>query len=326
MPSAIRHFVLAFLIAALIFGIVGAIALGWFGKAVREKEKNKITDSTQTEDEGGSGDEEQDPSDKPMLRGQSFSMLMILNDYQPDRYDYGIPDDYTGIVRPRLKQATSLVYLRYSRETAKLSAAVIPTDTKLMVDGVVMTAAEAYHYKDGSYLANRISSQLGIRINYYLDATYDEFVSLINGSYMNGITLSLPAEVKVTLRSGTTLTLKEGNQYLDGERALALLGEGVFADKADENKVRLDLSHAILEKLTTLENKRNPKALYEAVLAKIKTNLNENQLTSNTDMMFAYFDLEKETLTVPGAYDDKGYFVINTEEAMKLFRTGAVLE
>ena len=326
MPSAFRHFVLAFLIAALIFGIVGAMGRSWFGKAVREKEKNKITDSTQTEDEDGSGDEGQDSSDKPMLRGQSFSILMILNDYQPDRYDYGIPDNYTGIVRPRLKQATSLIYLRYSRETAKLTSAIIPTDTKLMVDGVAMTAAEAYHYKDGAYLANRISSQLGIRINYYLDATYDEFVSIINGSYMNGITLSLPTEVKVTLRSGTSLTLKAGNQYLDGERTLALLGEGVFEDKVHENKVRLEIAHAILEKLTTLENKRNPKALYDAVISRIKTNLTENQLSSNTDMMFAYFDLEQEILSVPGGYDDKGYYVINTEEAMKLFRPGTALE
>lgn len=326
MPSAIRHFVLAFLIAALIFGIVGAIGLNWFGKAVREKEKNQITDSTQTEDQDGSGDEQGSASGNPNLRGQSFSMLFILNDYQPDRYQYGVPDSYTGIVHPRLKRADSLVYLRYSRETAKLYAAIIPTDTMLMVDGVAMTAAEAYHYKDGSYLANRLSGLLGVRIHYYVDATYGEFVSFVNSRQMNGVTLDLPQEIKVTLRSGTPVTLKEGYQYLDGERALALLRAGTITDPAVHEKVHLDFVHALLEKLTTLENKQNPEAFYEAVLTKFKTNLNESQLSSNTDMMFAYFDLEKETLTVPGAYDDEGYFVINTEEAVKIFRTGAVLE
>ncbi len=326
MPSAIRHFVMAFLIAALIFGIVGAIGLSWFGKAVREKEKNKITDTTQTEDDDGAGDEQGSASGNPNLRGQSFSMLLILNDYQPDLYQYGILDNYTGIVHPRLKRAESLVYLRYSRETEKLYTAIIPTDTKLMVDGVAMTAAEAYHYKDGSYLTNRLSALLGVRIHYYVDATYGEFVSFVNSRQMNGVTLNLPQEFKVTLRSGTSVTLKEGYQYLDGERALALLRSGAITDPAVYEKVHLDFVHALLEKMTTLENKQNPDAFYQAVLAKFKTNLNDSQLSSNTDMMFAYFDLEKETLTVPGTYDDKGNFVVNTEEAMKLFRTGAVLE
>ena len=79
MPSAIRHFVLAFLIAALIFGVVGALGLGWFGKAVREKEKNHITDTTEDEKEDGTGEDQTGQEGRPSLRGQSFSMLLILN-------------------------------------------------------------------------------------------------------------------------------------------------------------------------------------------------------------------------------------------------------
>ena len=75
MPSAIRHFVIAFLIAALIFGIVGAVLLGWFGKAVREKEKSHVTDETKDALHNDDEDGNVDNLDHPALKGQSFSML-----------------------------------------------------------------------------------------------------------------------------------------------------------------------------------------------------------------------------------------------------------
>ncbi len=326
MPSAIRHFVVAFLIATLIFGIVGAMALGWFGKAVREKEKSHVTDDTKDETGSGEDDEGSVDSTTPALRGQSFSMLWILNDYQPDRYDYDMPDSYTGVTYPRLKKADTLIYLRFNRENATLYTSVIPVTALVSVDGVPMTLAEAYHYKDASYICDRISQLLGTRITYYCSATYGEFVSFVNGSTMNGVTMELPQDITVTLRSGTTVTLKEGNQYLDGERILALIKVGGISDSQLRNQLRVSIAHAILMKMTTLENKNNPEGFFTSVLAPLTTNLTADQIRANLDMMFSYFELKKEELTVPGKYDVEGNYIVNSEEAKGVFRIGAVLE
>ena len=325
LPSAIRHFVVAFLIAALIFGIVGALGLNWFGKAVREKEKSSVTDNTQNKNDTEQSDEQGNGNGNPLLRGQSFSMLLVLNDYQPG-VDYGYPEEYEGIVRPVLKQADSLVYLRFDRENAKLYTSVIPSETVITVDGVTMTVKEAYHYKDAAYLADRLSVLLGIRINYYCDATYDEFVSFVNGAEMGGVTLDLPKDIKITLRSGVSVTLKQGARYLDGEHALALLSSEGIADPQLRSEVRLAFVQTVLEKLTTLDNKMNPDRFYDAVLGKLKTNMTKENLSANTNMVFAYFDLTKENLTVPGVYDGEGNFIVDEEAAQAAFRVGAVLE
>ena len=189
-----------------------------------------------------------------------------------------------------------------------------------------MTLAEAYHYKGASYLCDKVSALLGTRINYYCDATYGEFVSFVNGSSMNGITQELPQSITVTLRSGSTVTLKEGKQYLDGERVLALIKNNGISDSKLRTELRVSFAYAILEKLTTLENKLNPEKFYTSVLAPLTTNMSVEQITANLDMIFSYFDLKKEELTVPGEYDVKGNFIVDTEETKKLFRMGAVLE
>lgn len=326
MPSAIRHFIIAFLIAVLIFGIAGAVLLGWFGQAVREKEKSHVTDNT-GEDFGSDSEEDDIGNDfRPTLRGQSFSMLLILNDYQPDRYEYGIPEDYDGIVSERLKKANSLVYLRFSRETATLYTAVIPTETLVTVEGVTMTLAEAYHFTGAQYLCDRVSSLLGTRIHYYCDATYDQFVSLIDGPSMNGVNFTVPEETQVSLRSGTKLTLQQGAQFMDGERLLALLYTGMHESHAWYTQVQAKLAHTLVEKMTTLDNKRNPENFYHSVLAKLNTNFTEDLVAANADMMFAYFELKKEELTLPGVYNKDGNFVIDKERTAEIFRTGATLD
>ena len=189
-----------------------------------------------------------------------------------------------------------------------------------------MTLAQAYHYSGAEYLCDRVSSMLGTRINYYCDATYDEFVSLVDGPSVNGVNFQVPEDMQVSLRSGTPLTLKAGSQFMDGERLLALLSYG------QENKcewlkdVQAELSHILLEELTTLENKRNPRAFYHTVLTKVSTNFTEDLVAANADMMFAYFDLKQQELALPGAYDTKGNFIVDKERANEIFRTGIVLE
>lgn len=324
MPSAIRHFIIAFLIAALIFSILGAIGLSFMGKAVREKEKSHV-DDTQLDDSPDHSDDEGQGSVGPSLKGQSFSLLLILNDYQPDRYEYGYPDNYSGIVYPRLKQATALVYLRFNRENATLYSAVIPPESLVMVEGVEMTLAEAYHHKGAAFVCDRVSTLIGTRIGYYVSAGYNEFVSFINSPKVNGITMTLGEEMDLNLRSGSTVHLQTGSQYLDGERSLALLTAS-SVKKTALYELQRSFAYALLEKLTTLQHKQDPDGFFASVLARFDTNLTAAYVASNTEMMFSYFDLTKNELTVPGNYTTKGDFVVNREETAKLFRVGAVLE
>ena len=326
MPSAIRHFVIAFLIATLIFGILGAILLGWFGKAVRENEKSHVTDNTGIDLDSDLEEGETGNTQHTTLRGQSFSMLLILNDYQPDRYEYGVPDNYSGIVTPRYKQAQALVYFRFSRETATLYTSVIPVQTLVTVEGVPMTLAEAYHHTGAQYLCDRVSSLLGTAINYYCDATYDQFVSLVDGSAMNGVNLNVPQDLQITLRSGTPLILKAGTQFMDGERLLALLMAGQQNKSSWLTAVQYNIAHILLEELTTLEHKRNPENFYHTVLSPFTTNLKPELMAANAEMMFSYFDLKKEELILPGAYNSDGYFEADNSQTVEIFRTGKVLE
>lgn len=326
MPSAIRHFVIAFLIATLIFGILGAILLGWFGKAVRENEKSHVTDNTDADLDSDSEEGDTGNNQHTALRGQSFSMLLILNDYQPDRYEYGIPDNYSGIVTPRYKQAQAIVYLRFSRETATLYTSVIPVQTLVTVEGVSMTLAEAYHHTGAQYLCDRVASMLGVGINYYVDATYDQFVSLVDGSAMNGVNLNVPQDLQITLRSGTPLSLKAGTQFMDGERLLALLTAGQQKRSAWLGGVQNELAHILLEELTTLEHKRNPEGFFVSVLSGFSTNLKAELVAANAEMMFAYFDLKQEELTLPGQYNGEGEFVPDISKMAEIYRIGTALE
>jgi anionic cell wall polymer biosynthesis LytR-Cps2A-Psr (LCP) family protein len=253
-------------------------------------------------------------------------MLLILNDYQPDRYEYGIPDNYSGIVTPRYKQAQAIVYLRFSRETATLYTSVIPVQTLVTVEGVSMTLAEAYHHTGAQYLCDRVASMLGVGINYYVDATYDQFVALVDGSAMNGVNLNVPQDLQITLRSGTPLSLKAGTQFMDGERLLALLAAGQQKRSAWLGGVQNELAHILLEELTTLEHKRNPEGFFVSVLSGFSTNLKAELVAANAEMMFAYFDLKQEELTLPGQYNGEGEFVPDISKMAEIYRIGTALE
>lgn len=118
MLSALRNFLLTFLIATVIFGTIAYFVVGFVLDTLAVTISAESVDETYTTETLPTEEtEETAPPEEDEIEGETFNILLIGTDYQPDKFnDYNYEEKWTDSgfpdKRSRKISADLLVFLR----------------------------------------------------------------------------------------------------------------------------------------------------------------------------------------------------------------------
>lgn len=316
MSSQIRNFIIAFVIAAVVFSCVAVVAVEIIDTKVlnpgkdTEEGNGNITPPAPPEDTVAKTED-----DIYRGTGSTFNFLLIGTDVETA--DLDIPDD--AVIIPENKtQAVTLLFAMFNKEKNEFVVSPIPVETIISVDGVSMTIGDAYHYKDEKYIADKVSVLIGIAVDYYMSVSIDEFASFVD--YVGGVECNVPVDVDYyDDKQNMSVIVDKGRQNLSGRTALGLLRYRGFDSSMQKNTFVTDLFMQALHNITSdFLNKQQYINLYAFFTQNMKTNFDFNAMKNNVELIFKFTTMTKTNLIYPGEWKD-GYFLPDVEKGNSYF-------
>ncbi len=333
MLSAFRNFALTFLIAALIFGSIAYFVVGFVLDTVEatiepsdDPAETKPLDLTYAETTEPPSDTTQpdDPPDEE-INGNTFNILLVGTDYQPELFDdYNYEDTWKGSGFPdrhsRKWGADMLILLRVDKENRKFIFCAIPRNTRVQVDGIYTQLGDVLPDKGIEFLCGKVTGLTGLQINYYATLDVGSIAACVDA--VGGVSYYVPEDMTYSdPDQELEIDLKKGTQTIDGKKAMQLLryaGGGSYA----RMKTAVDFLQKMIAKFTNVTYLSKAPDLYKSLTRYIKTDFSADDLLNNLDLIFAYTKFESTTLTYPGSdktYDGISYFEPSVSGAMTMF-------
>ncbi len=369
MLSAFKNFFITFLVAALAFGIAAYFATqfltetisGIFDAESSELDSllNPTPDNTQQSANPQQPDASENPSDtEPVkeIQGDSFNMLFVVTDYQPDLFsDYppdadtladmltDSPEDHFGVLGTdyRRTRAVSVVLLRADKERREFTYTVFPSLTRVTTSSGEHALGDLYDLYGLDYIINTVSGMTGLSVDYHLAVNVTELYEVVNtlggfplyltkDIYYNGI-ISTSVKPGAELANSLPILYSIGKNTIDGSGSIALMMCEDYTSTAnfnDRNTLLVNVLTAILEKLTDL-----PEAEFTAFYDKIctegwvNTTLTAKDLVARVELIYALKDdsFVKKTIEYPGRFiaaseKEPAYFSPNVSSAVTTFK------
>lgn len=364
MLSAFKNFFVTFLIAALIFGSVAYFATQFLTDTITgifDAEKNELDeilhsstpDTTPVTEPTVPGTD--DPSTDRVIEGDSFNMLFIVTDYQPDIFhDYFPTDDdladmenenaaFTGLLGTPFRRVgtCATVLLRADKEREEFTFTVFPSVMRVTTSAGSVSGSELYSLYGRDHIVSRVSAMTGLSIDYYLVVNVTELSQII--SNMGGINMYLTQDLYYNGQIATTqkpapgeedlipLLYTIGNNDIDGAGATALMMHNEMDSAAAvnaRNTFLVNFLTAVMDKLTAMPE-TDLTAFYDDICenAMVDTTFAVPDFISEISLIYAWNDpsFKKTTLEYPGRYvaatdSAAGYFEPNTNQAINLFK------
>ncbi len=335
--SAIKNFIVTFIISVLIFGLLAYFVVNIANDTILSADASDDipdveTNTVEPNNNPSQGAIETDAEGNLIfyeINSESFTVLLVGTDYQPDI----LPDYDLTILNNREKQgkfpyrervvsADAIVLLRIDRENKEFAICSIPGNTRVTYGGVETPLGELYDKKGIEFLCDKVTAMTGLGIDYYASMSLSDFGAIIDS--VGGVTYDVPCDMHYEDASqGLIISLERGLQNLSGEKALQLLRFDGYTDGVSTRaQTMTKFGKALLDKLTGAEFLRQAINLYTSWSGTIVTNFTAEDLTKHIDLMFAYPSFETVELTYPGNYHidgDKIYFSPNANEAYRMF-------
>ena len=332
--SALRNFFITFLVSLIIFGILGYFIADFATGAIEQggiRPGPEITIETNAPDPGTEIPDEttkpntDDPAPPP-IAGETFNLLLIGHNYQPDLYsDYAYNESNLredGFPVPaRVAEAEVILLVRADLEKGCYMICPIPSSTRVLDHGLYRTLGSLYGAYGLETLVEKTAFLTGLPIQYYMSFSIDGLTSLIDDHggilyYVSSPTVYTDPEHEIEIR------LAKGSQTLSGTQLLALL-------RSDENRetessliqTAVDFLVSILDRHTSSEKRDGALADYQRCLPYMETNFLDSDFSSQLDLLFSYPDFTHTILTYPGSsllYDGIKYFEPNVTKAWAL--------
>lgn len=130
---------------------------------------------------------------------------------------------YHALVNSFKGLSDTMLLLRFSPEEDKFSVLSIPRDTQAYVKGELTKINEANYYGGPALAAESISQLLGgVTIDRYIRVNIQAIEKFIDA--LGGVNVYVPKDMKYTDHSQHLyINLKQGEQHLDGEKAIQFL-------------------------------------------------------------------------------------------------------
>lgn len=357
MLSVIKNFVITFCISILIFGLGAYYVVNFaLDSTVGDIFMPSETEDTEANGDAGISDTKRDeltyetdvngdpivpPSE---LNGSSFGILFIGVDYQPDIFDdYEImpeteadesaeietaaeteePETEEGGFPKQYRKvnADSLTLVNISKETGQIVFLPIPSDTKVMYDGVYMKLGSLYYEYGGAAIAEKVGALTGFNVKYYAAITLANLEALVDA--LEGIEYNVPTDmVYDDDELDLHINLSRGTTVLSGEQAVGMLRykEGGITLR---RSVASGFLRAAIAKMLPITNPDTVEQMYTEFKSYIDTNYTIADIIANLDVILAYEKFRVVDISYPGQTDVEGnieYFIPDAMTAIKNFK------
>lgn len=332
--SAFRTFLITFIASLLIFGVFAAVISGLLSDALN----SLINGSPNETDDSGSSVIDPDNKTPDELEGDSFTLLIIGTDYQPDLlsdYDPAVADSYPALelsepdynrgLSPynyRKIRADAILLVRVNKEDAQISYTYLPSNMQLTVGGAETLLGDLWQEQGLDFFKDEITALTGWAVDYYVIADISGCVDVVN--LIDGITYEVPCDMQYRdPAQNLTISLTRGVHRLTGEQVLQLLRYDGYTDGTNTRaKTTVEVARTIADKATNIIYFNRAPALYDTVLEHVTTDFTADVLLSHLDLIFAYSSFNVFELNYPGSYtefDGATYFVPSVTQALKTF-------
>ena len=223
-------------------------------------------------------------------------------------YDAIYEDGYDSLVNSFEGLSDTMLMLRFDPRNERVSVMSIPRDTRTNVDGLVTKINEA-NREGGPALSAQAVSELmgGVAIDRYMRINVQGVEKLIDA--LGGVEVDVPQDMKYQDDSQHLyINLKEGQQRLDGDKAMQFL-RFRYDDKGDIGRVQRQqmLMSALTEQaLNPATIGRLPKIL-SVIQSHVDTNLSVEELVALVGYSAQTRRSDVQMLMLPGDfsnYDD----------------------
>lgn len=316
MPSNIRNFLISFLLSSVFFSFTAYFAVQAIRVIMFETDDPVVADFPSEQQP----DDSDLPSEQPLPGGAVLNILLIGTDYQPAIFnDYVVPDN--TLANERMKIAETILFVSFNTNSGSLVICPIPSKTLVSVDGVNMTLGRAYHYKNSAFVADKVSTMIGVSVNYYATVTIQGLADIID--YLGGMTYDVPCDMEYKDEAqNLEIDLKAGRQSLTGDQVLQMLRYNGYEDADGTNAARTALqgqfAYELLRQQATYTHKKNAVELFTVLSPYVETNFTLENLTTYLSVIFGYGTLNYVPLEYPGAYTTR-FFTPNVDSAKEIF-------
>ncbi|MGK7928177.1 MAG: LCP family protein [Spirulina sp.] len=202
----------------------------------------------------------------------------------------------------------TMLLVRFDPDRYKLSVLSIPRDTRTVIDGFGETKINAANYHGGAALSARAMSNLleGVPIDRYVRVNIQAVEKLIDA--LGGVTVYVPKNMKYTDHSQHLyINLKQGEQHLDGEKALQFL-RFRYDRYGDIGRVQRQqtLMRAVIEQTLRPATLLRIPDVIQVLKANIDTNLSVEEIAALAGFIAHTNRQDVQMLMLPGNFNGTG--------------------
>lgn len=269
--------VLLVLCAVLAFAMGGAIAVGgWIREAVKPPEvelpsvndtqqQTPQQDSTKLPETPEKPDEEEYPDD-----GYDGDMPTVSGNRKEGVYTFLLVGTDKGD-----GNTDTIMVVSYDTVNQNISIMSIPRDTMINESWDIKKINSVYSRTGGSIdaLANRVRKLIGFKPDFYVKVDLSMFVQLVD--LVGGVDFYVPQNMNYSdPYQDLYINLKEGQQTLDGDKAMQLVRFRRYAE-GDIQRVRVqqDFMKALIKECLSFTNWGKVKAYIQLGLDNVQTDL-----------------------------------------------------
>ncbi|MBE9221101.1 LCP family protein [Cyanobacterium stanieri LEGE 03274] len=242
----------------------------------------------------------------PQLRRPINILVLGIKSLSTDIPDYPETNlGYHPLVNSFQGRSDSMMLLRLDPQKDEVTVLSIPRDTRTLVQGVGITKInDANAYGGASLAAESVSELLnGVQIDRYIRINVQGVEKLIDA--LGGVDFYVPKDMKYTDHSQRLyIDLQEGEQHLDGQKALQLLR---FRYDALGDVGRVQRQQALIRALS--EQALSPKTVLRIpeilgiIRSHIDTNLGTNELIAMAAFMGQKTRSDFQMVMLPGDFN-----------------------
>jgi LCP family protein required for cell wall assembly len=208
----------------------------------------------------------------------------------------------------------ALLHLTFNQETKKITLLSIPRDSYVYVPqrDHYTKITHAHAYGGPSYSLATVEHLLDSSIDYYAQVNFNVFVELVEA--LDGIYVDVPFEMEEmdSTDSHDAIHLLPGEQWLNGEEALALARTRKYDNDIERGKRQQMIFTAIFDRLT------NPTTLFKldnmmsGVSQETKTNMPFTVMQkTGLHLLTGGYTIERLNLTGQDLWTDAYYFELD---------------
>ena len=216
-------------------------------------------------------------------------------------YDFG----YHALVNSFHGLSDTMLLLRFDPADDKLTVLSIPRDTKTEIEGHGLRKINEANYHGGPALAADTVSNLleGVSIDRYVRVNVQGIEKLIDA--LGGVNVYVPKDMKYTDHSQHLyINLKEGQQHLNGEKAIQFL-RFRYDNYGDIGRVQRQqmLMRAVVEQALNPKTIVKIPEILKVIHSHIDTNLTVNELMALTAFAGKKDRSDVKMLMLPGDFN-----------------------